>query len=619
MHKPLVTVGIPYTDQGQLLAEAINSVLAQTSSAWELILYGDGPDAKTQRIAESFEDVRIRHIVTHERNGLSHALNRIAEETQTELLARMDGDDLMHPQRLEKQLDYFAAHPSIDVLGTRAYIIDENSKLVGSFNEPALPARSIDYFKSNAFTHPTVMGRTKWFLENRYDENLVRSEDKELWMRAHQTSKFAKLEERLLFYRVPSTVSWRKQAKDSAYDRRVILRYSSLVSRSFVARKLLVSYVKQAMVFALCKMGLDSIVYTSKYSPLPEAELSLARQTLHSLVRHEEYPVLAVTVTYGDRVSLVTRTVDSALNAGATEAVVIANGTTPEVTDDLRRRLRNMKARVHHLPTNDGSAAGFHAAISQALGTKYDYYWLLDDDNVVAEGDVRLLQNTLIAANSRTPTVGVASVRRVDERHQRVINGQPAHVAYPPRGAFLYFDIVNLILSKVYSAKPGNKPLLFPAAIPNAPYGGLMVDRTTVERVGLPDLRLGLYEDDTEWTSRISRTGTLLLSPDVVIDDIDGKHTHGHEGNGASRLLQSESPTRAYFATRNRVLWESQQLTKASEKARYLVNRFVYIGILTIEKLQSKRNAEYADLREAIRAGESADLTVRLDTRTTEL
>ncbi|MBO0896453.1 glycosyltransferase family 2 protein [Arthrobacter sunyaminii] len=620
MLKPQVTVGIPYTNQGKLLAEAINSVLAQTHEAWELILYGDGPDPETQRIAESYTDKRIRHIHRNHRKGLSSALNTIAEETQTHFLARMDGDDLMHPQRLEKQMQYLNTHPDTDVVGSRAYMIDEQSTLIGSFNEPELPVRPLDFFNSNAFTHPTVMGRTKWFLENKYDETLMRAEDKELWIRTHQSSKFAKLEDRLLYYRVSSIVDWRKQAKDSAFDRQVIRQHSTLVPPSFIVRKLFTSYIKQVVVFFLCQLRQGQLVYSRKYSDLSAADQSYARQTLESLTAPKESTVLAVTVTYGDRVSLVNRTVESALKAGASEVLVIANGTTAEVTAELRRRVENCEnVRIHHLHTNNGSATGFHAAIESALGTSYDYYWLLDDDNVIAKGNVHLLVDTLTSKKSLTPIVGVVGVRSVDERHQRVTDGQPVSLAYPPRGSFLYFDAANFILSKVLRRGITKKTFSTPKSIPNAPYGGLLVDRNTVEQIGLPDRRLGLYEDDTEWTSRIAQRGALLLSPHLVIDDIAGKHTHTQGSNGPRRLLESESAARVFFATRNRVLWEKQQLPTPLLKLRYLFNRLAYLSILRIETHRSERETEYASLREAIQAGESGDLSVNLRSKISSL
>ena len=76
------------------------------------------------------------------------------------LMVRMDADDIMHPERLRLQVAELAN--GWDVVGSRAWVIDNATELRGAFAEPALPATHAGFLRSNAFSHPTVAGRTDW-------------------------------------------------------------------------------------------------------------------------------------------------------------------------------------------------------------------------------------------------------------------------------------------------------------------------------------------------------------------------------------------------------------------------------------------------------------------------
>ncbi len=141
--------------------------------------------------------------------NLGNRLNSIPAMTETTFLARMDADDIMHPQRIEKQINILKNNPEIDVLGTNAYSIDENSDVIGKrmvFQDNSLVSVT-------TFTHPTIIAKTQWFKENPYDVLALRVEDSELWLRTNDKYVFKATSEPLFFYREIGNQYYKKYFK----------------------------------------------------------------------------------------------------------------------------------------------------------------------------------------------------------------------------------------------------------------------------------------------------------------------------------------------------------------------------------------------------------------------
>ncbi|MBD8082224.1 glycosyltransferase family 2 protein [Chryseobacterium caseinilyticum] len=193
-----VTVAIPVYNAERFLEKAITSVLAQTFHDFELWLVDDGSKDSSMAIAQKYtHDSRVKIFADGENLGLATRLNKIANEVNTEFLCRMDNDDIMHPQKLEKQLAVFSNHPEIDVLSTNLYSMDENENVVGKrFNVDNNFLGDI-----SPVMHPTVMAKTLWFRDHPYDKNAVRVDDSDLWMRTKSQYVFRTMGEPLFFYR----------------------------------------------------------------------------------------------------------------------------------------------------------------------------------------------------------------------------------------------------------------------------------------------------------------------------------------------------------------------------------------------------------------------------------
>lgn len=245
-----VTVGIPVYNCEKYLPDAIRSVFAQTFASWQLLLLDDGSADRSFEIARSIRDPRVAAISDGANRRLSYRLNQLAWMAQTEYLARMDADDLMHPDRLATQLRFLDEHPKIDVVSSDAYTIDSNNRPIG-LRVPRLRRVSPCAVMSPSFIiHPTVVARTSWFRENPYWEGYERSEDRELWCRAfaQQRAKFARLAQPLLFYREMGAGAAQKVLNSHRNELRTIRRHGpSLVGRRATALYIASVFVKSAV------------------------------------------------------------------------------------------------------------------------------------------------------------------------------------------------------------------------------------------------------------------------------------------------------------------------------------------------------------------------------------
>ena len=196
----MVTIGLPFYNAEKYLALAIESVLQQTYTNWELLLLDDGSTDDSLSIAQSYaqKDSRIRVLSDSKNRKSGYRHNQAAQLTKTKYLAKMDADDIMHPNRIARQVEILETHSEIDVLGTNAYIINDDNKVIG-MRYPIDSEERLEQVKD--FMQPTIMAKTEWFLTNPYDIEAIRLEDAELWYRTHSKYHFVRLNEPLLFYR----------------------------------------------------------------------------------------------------------------------------------------------------------------------------------------------------------------------------------------------------------------------------------------------------------------------------------------------------------------------------------------------------------------------------------
>ena len=127
---PQVSVVMPVYNGEKYLAEAIESILAQTFSDFEFIIVDDGSTDDSLAIARSYEshDNRVRVIGQEQNRGAAHARNCGGDLARGKYIAAMDCDDISLPRRLEQQAGFMGAHPDIGMLGTSARSVDADLK-----------------------------------------------------------------------------------------------------------------------------------------------------------------------------------------------------------------------------------------------------------------------------------------------------------------------------------------------------------------------------------------------------------------------------------------------------------------------------------------------------------
>jgi glycosyltransferase involved in cell wall biosynthesis len=200
---PQVTVLMPVRNGAAHLQAAIESILAQTFADFELLVIDDGSTDTTPEILRAVADPRLR-VVTHPQNiGLVPTLNEGLELARGEFVARQDHDDISHPVRLHKQIDFLRAHADCALVGTEAFATIGDESRAYRLLRPLRP-ESIRWYLcfDNAFIHSSVMFRREW-IQRDYGgyARSFHSEDYALWSRIARARPTANLAEPLLRYR----------------------------------------------------------------------------------------------------------------------------------------------------------------------------------------------------------------------------------------------------------------------------------------------------------------------------------------------------------------------------------------------------------------------------------
>jgi len=207
---PGISILMPIRNEERYLQTALDSIYRQTCADWELVAVDDGSSDKTALILDEAarKDGRVR-IIRREGGGLAAALNAGLEACRAPLVARMDGDDVCHPQRLEQQAAYLAAHPDTGLVASNFRHFPRAGLKQGMIDyelwQNGLADHSLiirDLLVESPFVHPSIMTRLA-ILEKMggyHDSNWP--EDYDLWLRmAAAGVRFARLPQTLLFWR----------------------------------------------------------------------------------------------------------------------------------------------------------------------------------------------------------------------------------------------------------------------------------------------------------------------------------------------------------------------------------------------------------------------------------
>ena len=202
----------------EYLPAAVESILAQTYTNWELILCDDASTDKTYEIAEKYKDKypdRIILLRNKKNRKLAYSLNRCLKHATGKYVARMDGDDMCRPDRFEKQVGFLRRHREYDLVGTAMQRFDANGPgyINYSVDHP-------DYYtlrKRNPFHHATIL--TYKYVYDKVKGYTVaprteRGQDIDLWFKFyHEGFKGYNLREPLYLVREDRSAVRRRSAQ----------------------------------------------------------------------------------------------------------------------------------------------------------------------------------------------------------------------------------------------------------------------------------------------------------------------------------------------------------------------------------------------------------------------
>lgn len=133
LNPPLVSVILPVYNQEKFIRKTIESILSQTFKEFELIILDDGSTDCSAQIIKEYQskDPRIKAYF-HSNSGRSEATNKAVSYSSGKYCALIDADDLMVPERLERQVAFHRKHPDIEASASHCYYIDEYDKEIGT-------------------------------------------------------------------------------------------------------------------------------------------------------------------------------------------------------------------------------------------------------------------------------------------------------------------------------------------------------------------------------------------------------------------------------------------------------------------------------------------------------
>ena len=218
---PTVSVIMPVYNGAAYVAQAVESILAQTWRDYEFIIIDDGSTDRSRPLLEKFarQDARIR-LTSRPNTGIVGALNEALAQARGGLVARMDADDVSMPDRLARQVEFMRSHPEVVAAGARVRGIDPcGCELFRSEHKLEHAEIDAELLKGVgwAIVHPAAMMRREAVERiGRYRAEFQWVEDLDLFLRLGEIGKLANLPDELLYYRQHTESVNRTRAAEQA-------------------------------------------------------------------------------------------------------------------------------------------------------------------------------------------------------------------------------------------------------------------------------------------------------------------------------------------------------------------------------------------------------------------
>lgn len=234
--KPIVSVLMPVYNAERYVAEAVESILAQTFMDFEFIITDDGSTDGSLKILEAYarKDERIR-LTSRGNKGLTPTMNQMLGRAEGEFIAIMENDDVALPERLARQVEFLHCEPNVVCVSGAQELIDEKGRLLTCLEAPEHNDRiqQLALAGHTSICHVGAMIRRASLIEiGGYDETMRMAHDLDLWLRLGELGALANLKDTVVKYRLrtdsisgQNPLQQRQEAKEAclrAWQRRGI-------------------------------------------------------------------------------------------------------------------------------------------------------------------------------------------------------------------------------------------------------------------------------------------------------------------------------------------------------------------------------------------------------------
>ena len=207
-------------DKPEFLDKCLESIKNNSLQPEKIVLVKDGPISKElDSIVNKWAEILPIEFVGYEENhGLAYALNYGIQFVETELVARMDSDDICFPERFEKQISNFRNNLNVQICGAGLleFYLKENGTRYEKIRlyPETINKNSKCLYKGTPLGHPTLMIKTEILKKYKYSENTSMNEDIDLWFRLIKDGyTIQNIQEPLLNFRITDGTFKRRSIK----------------------------------------------------------------------------------------------------------------------------------------------------------------------------------------------------------------------------------------------------------------------------------------------------------------------------------------------------------------------------------------------------------------------
>lgn len=396
--QPLVSVLLPVYNAEKYIQQCLASIFRQSYANFELIVVNDGSTDGSEGVIKNYKDSRMVYVKNEINQGVASTLNKGITLAKGKYIARIDADDMMLPDRLQKQVAFMEDNPEYVLLGSGHYIVGENGLPFDRF----IPANGCHEIKTtmlfyNCMSHPTVMYRAKQAKELRYSTEFKHCEDYELWLRMSKTGKVANLPEPLVQYRI------HKQNTSLGNQKEMQQNVMELLAREL--DNLTIDYTPQQLL-AHCTFGFGvarqyfnsqeriealnnwlDVVFTKLIAlGYNKKAIGNFRKKLtdgHGIYLEKQpkhHVKISVIMPCYNAEKYIGQAIQSILQQTFTDfkLLVIDDGSTDGTANEIRK-FKDRRIKYHRLPLNKGNYVARNAGIKMAKGK---YIAMMDADDI---------------------------------------------------------------------------------------------------------------------------------------------------------------------------------------------------------------------------------------------